>query len=150
MSERRIQAADSIQDAFKCVVVTLPAVLNANSLLFFKSIPLGPGRPHSSGSPFRVSDGPRSEMYQVAFRAWEIAAATQRARMARPLSKTKEDDGTLYKRLPVIEAAIDAALTQDLETLCRRTVNRPPKMTPGRRHIFTPFGERDLAGICIR
>lgn len=40
--------------------------------------------------------------------------------MARPLSKTKEDDGTLYKRLPGIEAATDAALIQDLDTLCRR------------------------------
>lgn len=44
--------------------------------------------------------------------------------MARPLSKTKEDDGTLYKRLPEIEAAIDAALSQDLDTLCRRAKMR--------------------------
>ncbi len=40
--------------------------------------------------------------------------------MAQPLTKTKEDDGTLYTRPPPIEAAIDIALGQDLETLCQR------------------------------
>src|SRR4051794_21043484 len=58
-----------------------------------------------------------------------IAAAKKGARMARPLLKTKEHDGTLYKRLPEIEAAIDAALTQDLETLCRRAKIRDKRAT---------------------
>jgi hypothetical protein len=40
--------------------------------------------------------------------------------MAQPLSKTKEDDGTLYTRPPPIEAAIDIAIHQDLQTLCQR------------------------------
>ena len=39
--------------------------------------------------------------------------------MARPLNKTKPD-GAPYTRPPEIEAAIDAALGQDLEIVCDR------------------------------
>jgi DNA-directed RNA polymerase specialized sigma24 family protein len=49
--------------------------------------------------------------------------------MARPLSKIKEDDGTLYHRLPEIEAATDVALSQDLDTLCRRAKVRDRQST---------------------
>ncbi|UGY07454.1 hypothetical protein [Bradyrhizobium quebecense] len=48
--------------------------------------------------------------------------------MAQPLSKTKEDDGTPYTRPTAIEAAIDVALGQDLETLCRRAAIRNSKL----------------------
>jgi hypothetical protein len=40
--------------------------------------------------------------------------------MARPLSKTKKENGALYTRFPKIEAAINVAINQDLDTLCRR------------------------------
>jgi hypothetical protein len=47
--------------------------------------------------------------------------------MAQPLSKTKDEDGTLYTRSPGIEAAIDIALAQDLETICQRARIRNSK-----------------------
>jgi hypothetical protein len=46
--------------------------------------------------------------------------------MARPLNKTKPD-GAPYTRLPEIEAAIDSALGQDLETLSERAQLRDRK-----------------------
>jgi DNA-directed RNA polymerase specialized sigma24 family protein len=46
--------------------------------------------------------------------------------MARPLNKTKTD-GARYTRLPEIEAAIDAALGQDLEIVCDRARLRDRK-----------------------
>jgi hypothetical protein len=46
--------------------------------------------------------------------------------MPRPLSKTKSD-GTTYTRFPEIEAAIDAAFMQDLETLRDRAAIRERK-----------------------
>jgi RNA polymerase sigma factor (sigma-70 family) len=45
--------------------------------------------------------------------------------MAQPLKKTYPD-GTLYIRPAQIEAAIDAALAQDLATQCQRALNRVP------------------------
>ena len=47
--------------------------------------------------------------------------------MAQPLTKKKEDDGTLYTRFPEIEAAIEAALGHDLDRLCRRATIRDQK-----------------------
>ena len=47
--------------------------------------------------------------------------------MAQPLTKTKEDDGTLYTRPPPIEAAIDIALGQNLDTLRQRARVRDRK-----------------------
>jgi hypothetical protein len=47
--------------------------------------------------------------------------------MAQPLTKTKGDDGTLYTRFPEIEAAIEAALGQDLDRLSRRAAIRDRK-----------------------
>ncbi len=47
--------------------------------------------------------------------------------MAQPLSKTKEDDGTLYTRPPPIEAAIDIAIGQNLDTLRQRARVRDRK-----------------------
>jgi hypothetical protein len=49
--------------------------------------------------------------------------------MARPLSKTK-DDGTRYTRFPAIEAAINQALGQGLDTLRDRARIRDPR-APG-------------------
>jgi hypothetical protein len=49
--------------------------------------------------------------------------------MAQPLTKKKEDDGTLYTRFPEIEAAIDIALGQDLDRLCRRAAVRDRKLS---------------------
>lgn len=43
--------------------------------------------------------------------------------IAQPLEKTRRD-GTLYHRPKNIEAAIDAALTQDLTTQCERALIR--------------------------
>lgn len=43
--------------------------------------------------------------------------------MAQPLEKTRQD-GTLYHRPKNIEAAIDAALAQDLTTQCERALIR--------------------------
>lgn len=45
--------------------------------------------------------------------------------MAPPLKRVKQD-GTPYTRPPAIDAGIDAALTQSLETLSRRAVLRDP------------------------
>jgi hypothetical protein len=47
--------------------------------------------------------------------------------MAQPLTKTKGDDGTLYTRFPEIEAAIEAALGQDLGMLGHRAAIRDRK-----------------------
>jgi hypothetical protein len=47
--------------------------------------------------------------------------------MAQPLTKTKEDDGTLYTRFPETEAAIEAALGHDLDRLSRRATIRDRK-----------------------
>jgi hypothetical protein len=47
--------------------------------------------------------------------------------MAQPLSKTKEDDGTRYTRFPEVEAAIDIALRQDIETISQRARIRNSK-----------------------
>lgn len=46
--------------------------------------------------------------------------------MARPLEKT-DADGNPYHRPPSIEAAIDTALAQDLQTQCDRALIRDKK-----------------------
>jgi hypothetical protein len=47
--------------------------------------------------------------------------------MARPLEKTR-GDGTRYMRFPEVEAAIDAAIGQDLQTLLHRARIRDSKI----------------------
>jgi hypothetical protein len=47
--------------------------------------------------------------------------------MAQPLTKIKEDDGTLYTRFPEIEVAVEAALGHDLDRLGSRATIRDRK-----------------------
>ncbi len=57
----------------------------------------------------------------------EDAEPQKGATMARPLEKTRRD-GTRYTRFPEVEAAIDAAIGQDLQTLLHRARIRDSKI----------------------